>query len=496
MPSTSTSRSRLHGGQSESTAGGLPRPHILTGRTRRRVAGNFAWLSAAEVACRVISVLVTLQLARRLGTAGYGRVEFAFNVTLWLVLLVREGLDVIAAREIARHPRLVRPLVNLVMAIRLTIAAALLVLLVPGAWLLMPGPAERTLLWLYGLMLLTTASGIDYVYRGLERMGPVAVSLFLRTLVYALGVALLVRSSEDLLRVPLLLVSGEACGIALTWCLHARRHGWPRPQWRGGRFLRVFLTRGRSVYAIQVSQAALVTIDLLIVGMGSGWDHVGLYGAAHRMVAVALTFGLIFQQVTFPTLARAWRSSHASGREALGTLVALLMTAYVPLAVGTTTLAGPLVATLFDRSYAGAAPLLAIEVWRAPLLSLAFLYQGALIALNREAAGMRLLAGGAVCAVPLIVALRAALGLPGAAIGAVLTALLLATAGYLRLAREGWQPAWHHGAGRPLVASLCMVPVCLVCGTASLGLAVACGAAVYVAVLALLGGLKPFGLGR
>ncbi|GIW87887.1 MAG: transporter [Isosphaeraceae bacterium] len=495
MPSASRSRSRIHAGSHPSTSQ-LHRPHILTSRGRRRVAGNFAWLSAAEIACRIISVLVTLQLARRLGTAGYGRVEFAFNITLWLVLLVREGLDVIAAREIARHPRLVRPLVHLVMAIRLTIATALLALLVPAAWLLMPGPTERTLLVLYGLMLLTTAAGIDYVYRGLERMGPVAVSLLLRTMVYALGVSLLVRSSADLLRVPVLLVAGEVSGIALTWSLHARGYGWPRPQWRGGRFLRVFLTRGRSVYAIQVSQAALVTIDLLIVGLGSGWDHVGLYGAAHRMASVALTFGLIFQQVTFPALSRAWRSSNASGREALETLVALLLAAYIPLAVGTTTLAGPLVATLFDRSYAGAAPLLAIEIWRAPLLSLAFLYQAALIARNREASGMRLLAGGAICAVPLIVVLRAVLGLPGAALGAVLTALVLALAGYLRLAREGWQPAWHHFALRPLIASLCMVPVCLVGALAGLGLAIACGAAVYVAVLGLLGGLKPFGIGR
>jgi O-antigen/teichoic acid export membrane protein len=214
------------------------------------------------------------------------------------------------------------------------------------------------------------------------------------------------------------------------------------------------------------------------------------------MVAVGLTFGLIFQQVTFPALARAGRGGGSNGREALGTLVTLLLTAYIPLAVGTTALAGPLVATLFDASYAGAAPLLAIEVWRAPLLSLAFLYQGALIALNRESAGMRLLAGGAVCAVPLIVALRAAFGLQGAALGAVVTALLLASAGYLRLAREGWRIPWHHGAARPLAASLCMVPVCLAFAPASLALAVACGGMTYVAVLAMLGGLKPLGIGR
>ena len=61
------------------------------------------------------------------------------------------------------------------------------------------------------------------------------------------------------------------------------------------------------------------------------------------------------------------------------------------MAIGTTVLAAPLVHTLFGASYDDAATLLAIGIWRAPLLTLAFLYQTTLIALNRESAGVRML---------------------------------------------------------------------------------------------------------
>src|SRR3954453_14170427 len=100
----------------------------------RRIASNFAALSAAEIACRATSVAVTLYLAKCLGRAGYGRIEFAFNIVFWLVLLVRDGLEVIAAREIARHPRLVRPLVNHILAVKVLLALGLLagLLLVGG----------------------------------------------------------------------------------------------------------------------------------------------------------------------------------------------------------------------------------------------------------------------------------------------------------------------------------------------------------------------------
>ena len=58
---------------------------------------------------------------------GYGRIEFAFSVVFWLVLLLRDSSDVIVARELSRHPRLIRPLVDQVLAYK-TLFALVLVL--------------------------------------------------------------------------------------------------------------------------------------------------------------------------------------------------------------------------------------------------------------------------------------------------------------------------------------------------------------------------------
>ena len=46
-------------------------------------------------------------------------------------------------------------------------------------------------------------------------------------------------------------------------------------------------------------------------------------------------------------------------------------------------------------------------------------------------------------------------------------------------AREGRQPAWHHHLARPLVASLVMVPVCLILQRWHVMLAVIGGALTY-----------------
>jgi O-antigen/teichoic acid export membrane protein len=450
---------------------------------------NFLALSTAEVLCRATSVAVTIYLTHCLGRAGFGRIEFAFNVVFWLVLLVRDGCEVFVAREIARHPRLVRPLVNYVLAIKVLLAGCLLLMLVTVGLLTLSEPTERMILALYGLLLLTTALGLDFVYRGLERMGLVAVSLLVRTAIYALGVWFWVADPSQIVWVPVWLVTGEVCGIALVWVCYTRRYGLPRPA-LGRRFLGVFLRRGRPIYAIQVAQAAIGSIDLLVVGLMSRWADVGLYSAPHRMVTAVLTFGLIVQQVVFPTLARSWRGTAAAGRQALDAWVRVVVSCLVPLVVGTVVLSRPLVRHILTTDYSDASLLLALGIARAPLLTIAYLYQTALIALNRETSGVRLMMAGALTSGPLVALLRWRFGLPGAEAAGVLIGFALVAAGHWLLACEGRQPVWHHHLARPLLASLAMVPVCLPLASRHLGLAVAGGVIAYALALVAIGGVR------
>src|SRR5262249_32057424 len=145
---------------------------------------------------------------------------------------------------------------------------------------------------------------------------------------------------------------------------------------------------------------------------------------------------------------------------------------------------------LVQAEYSGSAVLRALEVWRAPLLTLAFLYQASLIALNRESAGVRLLLVGAAGSVPMVALLRWGFGLPGAAVASIVTGLALACAGYWRLSREGRAPAWHHHLARPALASGVMVAAGLALGRQHVLVGVLGGAVAYGLALLALGGLR------
>lgn len=459
-----------------------------------KMTSNFLALSAAEIVCRGTSVGVTLYLAKKLGAEGNGRVELAFNIVYWLVLVVRDGLEVIAAREIARHPRVVRSLVNHILSVKLLIAGALYALVLLGGGLGFAGTTERTIVWLYGLLLFTTALGIDFAYRGLERMGLIAISLVIRTSVYAVGVALCVADMSRITWVPAWLVLGEAIGIAFIWLRYSLEFGIPRPM-LGGRFLRVALKRGKHVYLIQISQAIICSADVLVVGLVFSWSLEGQYAAQHRWVSAVLTFGLIFQQVAFPRLAKSWREGPSAGRRALDKLVAILASALLPLAVGAGLLADKLTAFLLLPEYSHVGTLLAIGVWRAPLLTVAFLYQSALIALGRERGGVRLLVVGAAVTGPLVALGSRFFGLVGAISAATLSAFLLAAAGYHALAAAGCAPKRHHHLLRPIVACLVMAPVSLAASRLHVLAGVGLGGLAYAATLLAIGG-APWAIAR
>lgn len=466
-------------------------PPPVRGPFVRRVASNFAILGLAEVVCRGFSFFLTLALARpqRLGPSGFGRIEFSFNIVFWLVLIVRDCFETIITREIARHPRLTRKLVNHVLAVKLLLAGVLFAGLTAVSFCVFSDPVDRWVLILYGLLLLTTALGLDFVYRGNESMGLVALSLVLRTTIYCVGVWTFVGDSSRLLLVPAWLAIGELTGIALVWVVYSRRFGIPRPV-LGLRFLQVFLKRGRSVGLIHLCQAVIVSADLLVVGLKlSHWADVGRYGAPLRMISAVMAFGMIFQQVIFPSLSRNCRTSPDAARRLLDFAVRVLVTGFLPIAVGGALLSEPLVRFLLPMEYQQSGNLLAIGIWRAPLLCLAFLYQAALIAMNKESQGLRLLIWGAVTSVPMIALFQSRWGLPGASVAVLVIGLGLLLTGYFCLARGNCQPSGHHHLARPLVASMVMVPVCLAALKWHVVLAVLAGTMAYLMTLKFIGGL-------
>ena len=392
-----------------------------------RLFSQFAILSLAEVICRLISLAVVVQLARTLGREGYGRIEFSFNIVFWLIFVIRDGVELVFCREVARRRRVKPQLTNAFVSLKFLIALGLWAGLTLFARLIFHDPNDVWLVSAYGSLLLTTSLGLDNVFRGREKPGIVAFSLIVRSALYALGVSLWIKTAEDIRYVPLILFASEALGISIVWARYSLEFGLPRPSYRHARrFGMAVLAQGRNVLGIQLAQVVLASIDVMIIGLIDSWALVGLYGAPHRIISAALTFGLIFQQVLLPHLVRSGSAGKRHSAAGIRKITIWAMMAMVPMTLVISLCGRWVIDTLFTLEFDNAWPLLTIGVWRVPLLAINSIHIATLVATHREREGFKILAWCILLAVPVVLAMHAWRGLVGTMCAMVFVAFMIA----------------------------------------------------------------------
>jgi O-antigen/teichoic acid export membrane protein len=412
--------------QNSEAAGEAP---AVGGQRLRGLASQFVFLSLAEVCCRLISLGVVLELIRRTGRDGFGRIEFCFSLIYWLIFVIRDGVELVFYRELSRRTRPNPRLIGSYVSLKLQLAFLLWAGLIAVSFVVFHERTDRLLLASFGLLLIPTAIGLDNVFRSLRRAGLVAVSLVIRTFVYALGVILLVTDADRLILVPLLFFVGEMCGIALIWSKFAAEFGIPRFNARlGRRFAIPVLAQGQGLLGLQLTQVAMSSMDVLVIGFLDDWSQVGLYGATHRIVSAAITFAAIFQQVLLPQLVRSWAANRGRQTSEVRRISLAALAAIVPVTLVISMSASTIVQRLFTKEFADAGPLLEMGIWRVPLLALGSIHLTTLVATHRERTGLMIMAVCLVISLPQVIWAHSRYGLEGTAAAMLGTAALTAIA--------------------------------------------------------------------
>ena len=118
-----------------------------------------------------------------------------------------------------------------------------------GSWTLRER-LDWTILSLYGLMLFTTAIGLDFVYRGYRAHGAGgALAVRADRASTRSACSAWCRDASRIVWVPIWLTLGELSGIALVWRNYLKNYRMPRPGW-SWRFLSIIIRRGRTVCLI------------------------------------------------------------------------------------------------------------------------------------------------------------------------------------------------------------------------------------------------------
>lgn len=331
---------------------------------RAPLARNSLWMILSRFGVQGLSILFTVVLARRLGSAGFG--EYAFIAALIYVAnsLTTFGTDMVLIREIAARDDMSR--LPSALAIQLLLSA----LLIGGTFMFgarIPNQSTETVLALriYVLSLIPLAffTVFTTALRGQQRMREYAVLSAAAALLQA---AIVLVPGIDLVRLCALLFAVQ--GILATLAGWMCRALIPIA-WRSGHTLIASLPsllRACAPFALlTVLGMAYQRLGIYLLSTMSGATNTGLYSAAARTVEASKTVHLAVFAVMYPAMAllSSQRTSHGELGQSIRISRNLLLAGGIVEAAVLFTGAVPLMHVLYGAGYQGSAPILRVLAW-------------------------------------------------------------------------------------------------------------------------------------
>jgi O-antigen/teichoic acid export membrane protein len=359
--------------------------------TSGRVAKNSLWLIAQPILLNLLSLLAIPYIVRALGQADYGRFTLGFAIIAMFTPLSNMGLRSVTVRHVAEDRATARQFASNMLGARCVLAVATVAVIAIVVNLLRYDASTKLVAYLASLTMLseTIVGTLQDVFQAFENMRYVAYARFVGGFILTvLSVAVLLLGF-GLIGLTLSYVLGSLLTVGVSWYYARKVIGSPRFI-VDRRFLWKGLVEGMHFFYPSLVSIVCSKVGVSLLPLFGGIAAVGAYGAATALIDRLLVFPDGICTAIFPTLAILHKNSPDEAAQLFRRYFEYLFMTGLPIAVGTTILAEPIVVLLFGRQYLSAIPVLVILSWGLFLTFLASLQFWTLGAIHEEKKGARI----------------------------------------------------------------------------------------------------------
>lgn len=326
----------------------------------RRVAGNTVILVLLRVLMPALAVALVLALSRQLGADGLGRYSLAFSILYLFNAVAPLGLTSVLTREVARNPADLESILSNALTLAGAVSIVLTPLMIACGPLLGYDAETRSALLILGLSILPFTAGVlfDAVFVAKERMDCIAWASGVEYLCkVGLGVsALFLGMGLD--AVLLMAVLGRVLGCLVALGKFRRIGVKVRLGWNTAMVHRL-LRLAPTFLMIGLFATLYWRIDVLMLSKLASVSEVGQYSAAWRLLELAMVIPQSLCLALYPHLAAAHANTVRTRQ--IGQLAVRYLTAFaLPAALCVAVVSGPILAWLYGEEFRAAAPVLSV----------------------------------------------------------------------------------------------------------------------------------------
>jgi len=458
--------------------------------TAQRILKNTFSLLFSGIISQAIGFVVIVYLARILNPDNFGKISFALAIITYFSLITNLGLPLLGTREIARDKKKIDEYLGNILTMRLCLAFLSFGLLLLITYFLNKPLEIKYLIILYGLGLIPSALLLDWVFQGLEKMEYIGLGRILSRLIYAVLVLFFIKGQKQLLLIPCIAVTSNLLVAGFLFFIFIKKFGKLKLKfniifWKN--LVNQALPLGISIIMIQI----IYNIDMVMLGFMRTDIEVGYYSAAYKIILVLISIGAFYFDAIFPVISNYYKTSLSSLKKLQSYTAKLIVSIALPLGVGGTILAKPLMNLLYGPKYNKGIAALQILIWVVVLIYINMIYARGMWACNKQNEYLKIVSFQGLSNIGLNLILIPSFGIAGAAIATV-SAEILGFFFYYREFNKVVAVPIHNYIFKPLLATLIMA-LCLKCELNILNLniflLIFTGVVIYFAFLFLIKGI-------
>lgn len=453
-----------------------------------KVVRNSVWLVVQPLLLNAVSIFAMGYITRKLGAADYGRFTLAFVFVAMFAPFSNMGLRAVTVRDIAADKSTTNFHLAQMLGTRALLSVLVVGVMVTATWLMGYDRVTIQLTFIASLTLVAQAlsSTIQDTFQAHERMSHVAYSQFIggTTLTILSCLVLFVGFGVSALTVTYVLGAIVTLVVAVVLV---------RP------IADVKLALDVRYALRKLRQAAPFFVPNLIASVGgkvgavllskfATESAVGYFGAANSLTdrLVVIVDGVC--TAIYPTLTVLYATSKEEAGRLFQRFFEYLLILALPIGVGTTILARPIIKLVCGEAFEGAAPVLIVLVWGLAASFVTAIQVWALAAMHHERIAARVgIISTVVCVIGNVVfiPLWAEVGTALASLVSTLVSFVLVQGPVRKLLVPALIP-WNR-LGRVCLACFAMGAIVYLLRATPVLLAIGAGAVVYGIALVLLG---------
>jgi len=344
------------------------------------VFANLSWLGLDKVARMGISVVVGGWVARHLGAADYGLMNYSVAMIALVAVVPGLGLDTLLRRELVRHPEERDRLLGTAFWLRLGTGALAYGALMAGVLAGEDDSRARLIIAINGLSLLQCSTLVfDFWFQVQLRSKYTVLAQNIAFAISSLGRVILILQDADVVAFGLMLALDLPLIAGLNWFFYHRLSG-PIRAWRwDGGYARRLLAESWPLALSGVAVLIYLRIDQVMLRQMSGDAETGHYAAAVRLAEVWNFVPPAFAISLSPLLGRARQGLVADYERMVRRSFALATLACWAVALPTMAAAPWIVRLLFGPEFAATTPMLVLLAACLPFIALGVMRQEYLV---------------------------------------------------------------------------------------------------------------------